>query len=214
MAPGAQAEGRMPGGNDLQDPRGPETARASSCQWGAECCPDTGPSQAWSTVAKHPRSVLCLPYSDSRSVVAFTDERPAFHKVGSAKKNWKPLYWPVQPRPPRGPASFPFPCEEERRPSWGARHARVRNFPEGPCTPWTREDPDCRSRHSGHTSCPTHTRWQIRLRNRLPAVSHHPLVFHKCRPNAYSYRAWVGRDGVCPREQDASCPPGVRILMG
>lgn len=114
----------------------PETARASSCQRGAECCPDTGPSQAQSTVAKHPRSVLCLPYSDSRSVVAFTDERPAFHKVGSAK-NWKPLYWPVQPRPPRGPASFPFPCEEERRPSWGARHTRVRNFPEGPCTPWT-----------------------------------------------------------------------------
>lgn len=136
MAPGAQAEGRMPGGNDLPDPRGARDCQSLLLPVGCECCPDSGPSQAQSTMAKHPRSVLCLPYSDSRSVVAFTEERPAFHKVGSAK-NWKALYWPVQPRPPKGPASFPFPREEERRPSWGARHARVRNFPGGPCTPWT-----------------------------------------------------------------------------
>lgn len=44
---------------------------------------------------------------NSRSVGAFMDKCHASYKVGSAKKNWKPLYWLAPPRPPGGAIFFP-----------------------------------------------------------------------------------------------------------
>lgn len=85
MSPGAQAKGRMPGGNDPQDQEEPEATRASSCTalHDALSAAQTthGPSQARCPAAGHPCSTLfsACHSLNSRSVVAFTDGCPAFH---------------------------------------------------------------------------------------------------------------------------------------
>lgn len=136
-------------------------------QRGAECCPHHRPFSGPDTPRLNtPLCSSACHILNSRSVVVFMDERPAFHTVGSAKKNWKSLHWLVQPRPPKGPTSFPSLCEEERLPylgrqkctnqklSRGTLHSATMKTLTAGATPGTPAAPHIRH---GRSDCGTYT---------------------------------------------------------